>query len=146
MFIYDLKILPVKFPDLHKEFESGKFVVNTKGNDFSKIALDQAQEHCNKKIKSTAGYIDLVNYDDKEFLRKLELCLPEMHQYLTNFECSSSFINQRHKESSKSFNIKFIEDCKKVYSKILTNPFSCSDFRRLNSSYLFPDVIALPVV
>ena len=41
----------------------------------------------------------------------------------------------------KSFLLKFTEDCKKVHSKILTNPFSCPNFCRLNSTYLFTDVI-----
>ena len=132
VFIHDLKILPEKFPALHKELASGFFVANTKGNDFSKISLDQAQEHSDKKTKSTAGYIELVNREDKEFLRKLELCLPEIHQYLIDIECSSASMNQHHKESSKSFLLKFTEDCKKVHSKILTNPFSCPNFCRLN--------------
>ena len=74
---------------LHRELESGYFAVNTRGNDFSKIALDQAQEHNNKKIESTAGYIELVNRENKEFLRKLELCLPEIHQYLSAIEGTS---------------------------------------------------------
>ena len=43
VFIYDLKTLPIKFPTLHKELASGYFVVNTRGNAFSKIALEQAQ-------------------------------------------------------------------------------------------------------
>ena len=49
-------------PALYKEFEEGHFVVNTRGNDFSKIAMDQAQEQNNEKIKASgSGYIDLVN-------------------------------------------------------------------------------------
>ena len=66
VFLEDLKLLHVKMPALYKEFKQGHFVVNTRGNDFSKIAMDQAQEHNNKKIKASgSGYIDLVNTEGK---------------------------------------------------------------------------------
>ena len=55
VFIQDLITLPRIFRTLHKELAAEYFSVNTKGNAFSKIALDQAQEHNNEKIKSTAG-------------------------------------------------------------------------------------------
>ena len=61
----DLKLLPVKLPSLYDEFKEGNFVVNIRGNSFSKIAMDQAQEHNNKKIKSVSGYINLVNQENK---------------------------------------------------------------------------------
>ena len=72
VFIQDLKTLPLKLPALYREFADGHFVVNTRGNTFSKIAMDQAQEHNNKKIKSTASYIDQVNQEDKRFLQKFD--------------------------------------------------------------------------
>ena len=74
VFIQDLKLLPVNLPSLYDEFEKGNFVVNTHGNIFSKIAMDQAQEHNSKKIKSVSGYINLVNEKDKKILEKIELC------------------------------------------------------------------------
>ena len=47
---------------LYKEFIYGYFVVAKSGNKYDKIAMDQAQEHNNKKIKSGGSrYIDLVN-------------------------------------------------------------------------------------
>ena len=55
VFIQDLNTLPQIFRILHKELAAEYFTVNTQGNAFSKIALDQAQEHNNEKIKSTAG-------------------------------------------------------------------------------------------
>ena len=66
VFIQDLKLLPVKLPSLYDEFKKGNFVVNNCGNSFSKIAMDQAQENNNKKIKSVSGYINLVNQEDKK--------------------------------------------------------------------------------
>ena len=74
VFIQDLKLLPVNLPSLHDEFEKVNFEVNTQGNSFSKIAMDQAQQHNSKKIKSVSGYINLVNQEDKKLLEKTELC------------------------------------------------------------------------
>ena len=70
VFIQDLKLLPVKLPSLYDEFKKDNFAFNTRGNSFSKIAMDQAQEHINKKIKSVSGYINLVNQEDKKLLDK----------------------------------------------------------------------------
>ena len=88
VFIQDLKLLPVKLPSLYDEFKKGNFVVNTCGNSFSKIAMDQAQEHNSKKTRSVSGYINLVNQEDKELLEKIGLCWSEIHQYLESFEDS----------------------------------------------------------
>ena len=139
VFIHDLKTLSTRFPTLHRELASGYFAVNIRGNTFSKISLDHAQEHNNNKIKSTAGYIELVNQKNKEFLRKLELCLPEIDQYLSEIERPST--PQDHKEVSPTFIYKFMVDCRKVHVKILTNPFAHTHICRLNTTYLFPEVI-----
>ena len=80
------------------EFKKGNFVVNTRGNSFSKIAMNQAQKHNNKKVKSVSGYINLVNQEDKKLLKKIELCWPEIHQYLESFEGSP--VAQGHKEKT----------------------------------------------
>ena len=140
VFVYDLKSLPEKFPALHEKFMLGHFTINTKGNKFSNIAMDQAQEHSNKKIKSTAGYIDLVNDSDKTYLRKLELCLPEIDQYLNYIE-NTSTPSSKHKEVKSSFINKFISDCRKVDEKLLINPFAEETFFKLNTNYIFPEVI-----
>ena len=144
VFIQDLKTLPYKMPGLYDEFNAGKFAVNTRGNTFSRIALDQAQEHNNKKIKSTAGYIDLVNQEDKQFLQKIELCWPEVHQYLVEVEGSSK--PQGHKEKSNLFIHNFRVDCNKVHEKVLTNPFCNVEFIKLNSAFLFPELIVCDTV
>ena len=74
VFIQDLKLLPVQLSSLYDEFRKGNFVVNTRGtrgNGSSKIAMNQAQAHNNKKIKSVSGYINLVNQEDKNSFKKL---------------------------------------------------------------------------
>ena len=88
VFMQDLKLLPVKLPSLYDEFKKGNFVVNTCGNSFSNFTIGQAQKHCNKKIKSVSGYINLVNQENKKLLQKTELCWAENHQYLESFEGS----------------------------------------------------------
>ena len=98
LFIEDLKLPPVKLPSLYDKFKKGNFVVTTRGNSFSKIRTDQAQELSNKKIKSVSGYINLVNQEDKKLLEKIELCRPEIHQYLESFEGSP--VAQGHKEKT----------------------------------------------
>ena len=76
VFIQDLKPLPVQLSSLYYEFKKGNFVVNTRGNGFSKITMNQAQAHNNKIIKSVSGYINLFNQEDKKLLEKIELCWP----------------------------------------------------------------------
>ena len=51
---------------------------------YSKIAFDQKHEQNNKTINSESGYINMVNMEDKEYLRKLEICFPEIHAFLEN--------------------------------------------------------------
>ena len=122
VFIPDLKLFPVKLSSLYDEFKKGNFVVNTRGDSFSKITMDQAQEHTNKNIKSVSAYINLVNQEDKKLLEKIELWWPEIHQYLESFEGSP--VAQGHKEKTLSFVAAFNEDCVEVYENILMNPFS----------------------
>ena len=109
-------------PSLYKEFKDGHFIVNTRGNTFSKIAMDQTQEHNNKKVKSNSGYINLVNNEDKTFLQKIKFCCPEINQYLLNAESAPE--TQGYKEKSSSFIKSFKKDCVKVYDKFLTFPSS----------------------
>ena len=50
---------------------------------------------------------------------------------------------QGHKEKTSSFVAAFNKDCIKVYENILMNPFSTDlKFCKLNSSYIFPDVVS----
>ena len=136
-----MKLFPVKLPSLYDEFKKGNFVVNTCGNSFSKITMDQTQEHNNKKIKSVSGYINLVNQEDKKLLEKIELCWPEILQCLESFKGRP--VAQGHKEKTSMFVATFNKDCIKVYENILMNPFSTnSQFYKLNLSYIFPDVVS----
>ena len=125
---------------MFKEFLSGSFAVNTRGNPFSKIACDQKQEHNIKVIKSDTGYLDIINQEDQKFFRKLELALPEIQRYLAEVEDQD--LAHGHKEMLDSFKETFSSHTLKVYQGILTNPFNQAQFMRLNSSIPFPDVIS----
>ena len=92
------------------------------------------------KIKSVSGYINLVNTENKWFLENLEICWPEIHQYLESLDGPPE--GQGHKEKTPTFIANFSKDYMKVYNNILTNPFSeNSQFHKLNSAYIYPDVI-----
>ena len=51
VFIQDLKLLPVKLPSLYDEFNKGNFVVNTRGNSLSKIAMDKLRNTKTRRLK-----------------------------------------------------------------------------------------------
>ena len=88
---------------LFEHFVAGYFAVNSVGLQFSKIAFDQKHEHNNKEVKSSSGYINLANKEDLDFLRKLEIALPEMHSYLEEIEGKSKAL--QHKECSTAFTL-----------------------------------------
>ena len=141
VFIQDLEILSVENSTLFSELSKHLSVTSSKAK-FSKMAYDQKHEQNNKKIKSTSGYINLGNKEDKSFLRKLEICFPEILQYLEVFEDENVDLGDpKLKEQSVTFGEGFHKDCAKVSSKLVTNPFSNLQFQKLNSTLLFPNII-----
>ena len=70
-----------------------------------------------KVIKSTAGYTDVVNNDDKRFFKSLELALPEIQEFLSAGEGDAP--TRKHNENKDTFS----EHVAKVSKGILTNPF-----------------------
>ena len=73
VFTRDLKLLPLKMPELYQEFRNGYFVVNTPIFQDSNRPCPRT-EH--KTIKSSSGYIDPVNVEHKIIIHKVELCCP----------------------------------------------------------------------
>ena len=49
--------------------------------------------------------------------------------------------NHKHKEEMPSFSISYLNDFKRVSSKIITNPFSASQFQKMNSPITLPNII-----
>ena len=67
-FVLSPKGFRLKIPSLQRKFKDGQFVTNY---TFSTTAMDQSQEHNDKKIKSNSGYTDQVNSEEKQSLQKL---------------------------------------------------------------------------
>ena len=72
-------------------------------------------------------------------MRKLEICLPEILQYLDKVESKAK--KTTHKEESDEFSKKFVEDCRNVMSQMAMNPFKEDSFKKLNTTTCFPSVI-----
>ena len=70
---------------------------------------------------------------------KLSFVGPEMYKYFVDVEGPPEA--QGHKETATLFISTFNEDCSKIYNKLLTNPFSNAEFTKLNSAYIFPEVV-----
>ena len=68
----------------------------------------------NKTIKSESGSKNMVNMEDKEYLRKLEICFLEIHAFLENNDPERNLISKSNKEQSPSFCTKYVRDVNKV--------------------------------
>lgn len=142
VFVHDLiKMLKVKNEGLFEQFMAGSFTVMKSKSMFCKMAFDQCHEQNNKLIKSKSGIIDLLNREDTEFLKKLELVSPEIQHYLDDIENPNERQERPHKESSQTFVEKFIGDCKSVYSMFTTNPFLETQLQKLNTTMFFQECI-----
>ena len=78
----DLLSLPITCRQLYQEFESGNFVLQISGREFSRIHYDQAHEQSNQTIKSIKGPIDFVNRASDKLQRRWEIAGPEIAEYL----------------------------------------------------------------
>ena len=139
VFIQDLLCLPEKNPTLFPEFMGGSFAVNKTVGPFSGMAFDQAHEQNNRTVKAKNGYIDLLNKEDRQFLKKLELALPGICEFLESVEGPD--VPQRHKEQSAGFILKFVKDVTTVESGFKNNPFAGKEFKKMNSNFIFPQSI-----
>ena len=110
VFVRDLENLYVKNPETFCELQA-HLSVKISGAKFSKISYDQKQEQNNKDIKQVSGYINLVNLEDKTFLRKIELASSEILKYIDEYEGKDE-LAKLHKEERQSFIFKYIHDTK----------------------------------
>ena len=76
------------------------------------MAFDQALQQNNRTIKATNGYINVVNQENEKFLRMLEVCTPEILEYLDGFEDSARSSHVQHKEAMQSFIQQFLSHCR----------------------------------
>ena len=117
--------------------------VTSTNTPFSKMAYDQCHEQNNKDIKSSSGYINLVNNEDTSYLPKLEICLPDFHHFLDTKESKQSHEDKpmKHKEQYDSFIRRYMKDYKKVYEKITLNQFVTKQFKKLSTPHLSTEAI-----
>ena len=117
--------------------------MNTGGRPFSRIGFDHSHEHYNKRLKQE--YTGLLNKEDICFLEKLQLCLPEINEYLSNMDEKFSKADdetvEAHKEMTESFIKRFIDDIRKIEQKLQCNPFANDKFQKLNSPFIFVERI-----
>ena len=72
VFTQDLKSPPLKIADLNKDYKDDYFVVNARGNTFSKTSINLSQKHNNKTIMSISDYTDQANTEEiNYFFKKL---------------------------------------------------------------------------
>ena len=126
VFIQDLLLLPENNHQLSTEFLRGSFVVNKSHGLFNGMAYDQAHEQNNRTVKSNNGYIDLLNKEDRGYLKKLELALPEIFEYLELVKGPD--IAESHKEQSPNFILKFVKTYRQLHqgSRTILLPKSSS--------------------
>ena len=113
--------------------------VCTSNAEFSDIAFDHKHEQMNKEIKSTCGYINLVYKEDHDFLRKLEVCCPEINQFLS--EIGTDDVRYQNTENKLPHSCKSLFKTVKVASKPLFHN-STSLFQKLIMPiYVYPQII-----
>ena len=92
----DLVTLAEKHPAVYQEFLHGNFTVNKTGHPFSNIALDQAHEQHNARVKGDGGAVGLTQ--NPAALRRWMVSGPEMARLIEEFQSSIS-PQEQHKES-----------------------------------------------
>ncbi|XP_048003917.1 uncharacterized protein LOC125240114 [Leguminivora glycinivorella] len=126
----DLVNLETTHPNLHKHFESGKFVARKTNKPFSGIALDQAHEQMNAVLKGDGGMIGITESPD--FLQKWLLAWPVLVEMVDTYEndVMQKEINDAndivcHHSDTAANQIRFITAVKSLESTItgLGNPF-----------------------
>lgn len=81
----------------------------------------------------------MLNKEERQFLKKLELALPEFWEFLESVEGPD--VPQNHKELSPAFILKFIKNVTTLESGFKNNPFTEIEFKKLNSNFIFPQTI-----
>lgn len=125
----DMELLPHTHPDIYEEFKKGAFVATKSKRGFSNIALDQAHEQENCRIKGDGGAVGLT--ECPEALRRWMIAGPEISRIVKEFEESACLketeIINNHHEVTISNEKKFIKDVRSLVNEFeeLCNPFYC---------------------
>ncbi|CAH0381202.1 unnamed protein product [Bemisia tabaci] len=116
-------------PSIHAEFLNGKFTANISGRKFSAMALDQAHEQCNSRVKGDGGAVGLTENSDE--LRRWMVAGPEISRVIQEFEkgfrqlSKSTDKDKDHHESSAAFQSLFFKHVQALIQTIddAGNPF-----------------------
>ncbi|KAK3926446.1 BRISC and BRCA1-A complex member 2, partial [Frankliniella fusca] len=121
----DLLELKQKAPDVHHLFKAGQFVFSATGNPFSLLAIDQAHEQNNAKVKSAGGVVGLTQ--DAAALLRVMAAGPEVARLLYEFRgaADSSTGTGRHHEQYEAYQKQFKDHCSALINsfKSYQNPF-----------------------
>lgn len=124
MHLQDLENLS---PDLEREFNAGKFVVQKTTHSFSRMARDQAHEQSNAYLKGDGGIIGLTEDDDahRKWLMAAPLVLnkvKELEKNLFPVEADSFEHCSENNASQTAFKAD-VENLLSIYHELGANPF-----------------------
>ena len=112
-------------PSVYEAFREGHFTVQLSGNTFSRVAVDQAHEQNNAKVKGDGGAIGLT--ENPTALHRWMVAGPEMVRLLEEFESSKKSASYNlHHEQTKHAQQSFFNDVKQLSDTIekMGNPFA----------------------
>ncbi|KAK3926365.1 Centromere-associated protein E [Frankliniella fusca] len=124
--IRDLVNLEHTHPALYQHFQDGRFVARLTEKKFSAIALDQAHEQQNARLKGDGGMIGLT--ENPVALRKWMLGTPALAKMNEDFECTyrgPKPSDDRHHLSTNAATETFRRDVSSLYAVMaqMGNPF-----------------------
>ena len=110
--IRDMLLLQERNADVHREFMNGKFVITKTQNLFSKMAIDQAHEQENEKVKGEGGAVGITG--DPAALLRWMVAGPEMarvvHEFMAHQEGILNVKEHLHHDQSPSIQRAFYLD------------------------------------
>uniref|UniRef100_UPI00358E9808 uncharacterized protein n=1 Tax=Myxine glutinosa TaxID=7769 RepID=UPI00358E9808 len=123
----DMVALPMKHPDVAREFRAGNFTVQKTKKVFSSIPIDQAHEQNNACIKGDGGAVGLT--DNPSALQRWMIAGPEVARAREEFQDGHQHWGRRedtrHHDQTPSVQTSFAKDVRALVSVIeeLGNPF-----------------------
>jgi hypothetical protein len=123
----DMRALHSTHPDIAKAFTSGMFTVNTTGRPFSSIALDQAHEQLNARVKGVGGAVGLT--ENADALLRWMVAGPEVSRVISEFELPSGSesdpCQMYHHEQTSSQQSTFVKQVESLTATLneMGNPF-----------------------
>ncbi|KAG1674646.1 Pinin [Nymphon striatum] len=143
--IRDMENLPIKHPEILKQFKAGKFTFQKTEHAFSSMPLDQAHEQNNLLVKGDGGAIGLT--ESPQALRRWMVGGPEIARLIQEFEQTmhTKPENSHHHEQTSSHQSRFKTHVQAMVNTIndLGNQF-CDESKELFS--LCSKIVADPAV